>query len=209
MIGVPAGRPFMKEGFHVRFTTAPRPTPRRIHPIMKHHLLPALILALLSVSPALAANPEDFTVKSVLDDSEFRLSEHRGKVVVLHFLLKTECPVCLRHTHDYAELAATTPDVIHVFLKPDDEDEIQEWAEKLKGDDLTKTLRLYRDPNARLADQYDVPDGYAFHGEVVHYPALVALDGTGAELFRYVGKNNSDRMSPADFTAKLKATQKP
>jgi peroxiredoxin Q/BCP len=95
---------------------------------MKPHLLPALILSLLFVSPAPAENPEDFTVKSVLDDSEFRLSEHRGKVVVLHFLLKTECPVCLRHTHDYAALAATTPEVIHVFLKPDDEVEIKEWA---------------------------------------------------------------------------------
>lgn len=176
---------------------------------MKPHLLPALILSLLFVSPAMAENPEDFTVKSVLDDTEFRLSEHRGKVVVLHFLLKTECPVCLRHTHDYAALAATTPEVIHVFLKPDDEDEIKEWAEKLKGDDLAKSLRLYRDPNARLADKYGIPDGYAFHGEVVHYPALVALDGTGTELFRYVGKNNSDRMSPADFTSKLKSAKKP
>jgi peroxiredoxin Q/BCP len=176
---------------------------------MKLHFLPALILSLFHISPALAENPGDFTVKSVLDDSEFRLSDHRGKVVVLHFLLKTECPVCLRHTHDYAALAATTPEVIHVFLKPDDEDESQEWAGKLKGDDLAKSLRLYRDPKARLAEEYGIPDGYDFHGEVVHYPALVALDGTGAELFRYVGKNNSDRMSPADFTAKLKATKKP
>lgn len=209
MIGVPAGNSlkwFPDCKFHECSPTHPF---RRIHPTMKHQLLPALVLFLLFASPAPAENPDDFTVKSVLDDSEFRLSDHRGKVVVLHFLLKTECPVCLRHTHDYAALAATTPEVIHAFLKPDDEDEIQEWAEKLKGDVLAKSLRLYRDPNARLAEKYGIPDGYSFHGEVVHYPALIALDGTGAELFRYVGKKNTDRMSPADFTAKLKATSKP
>lgn len=176
---------------------------------MKTRSLLFLTLFLFFAGPALAENPDDFTVKAVLDNSEFRLSDHRGKVVVLHFLLKTECPVCLRHTHDYAVLAATTPGVIHVFLKPDDEAEIKEWAAKLKDDELAKSLRLYRDPNARLAEKFGIPDGYAFHGEVVHYPALVALDGTGKELFRYVGKNNSDRMSPADFTAKLKESQNP
>lgn len=169
----------------------------------------ALSLFLTTAGPVLAENPDDFTVKAVLDKSEFRLSEHRGKVVVLHFLLKTECPVCLRHTHEYAALAATTPGVIHLFLKPDDEAEIQEWAAKLKDDELAKSLRLYRDPDARLARAFGIPDGYAFHGEKVHYPALVALDGAGKELFRYVGKNNSDRMSPADFTAKLRDTQNP
>jgi hypothetical protein len=34
---------------------------------------------------------------------------------------------------------------------------------------------------------------------------LVALDAKGKELFRYVGKSNSDRMKPKDFTAKLAA----
>jgi len=176
---------------------------------MNSRLLLALATSLVFAGTAPAKNPDDFTVKSVLDDSEFRLSDHRGKVVVLHFLLKTECPICLRHTRDYAALAATTPDVVHVFLKPDGEDEIKEWSEKLEGDDLAKTLRLYRDPGAKLAGKYDIPDGYSFHGQVVHYPALVALDGNGAELFRYVGKSNSDRMSTADFTAKLAASQAP
>jgi len=43
----------------------------------------------------------------------------------------------------------------------------------------------------------------AFHGQVVLFPALVALDGEGKELFLYVGKNNSDRLSPRGFTPKL------
>ena len=181
--------------------------------LMKPHLkIPAALLAVcfaVSLSTARAENPADFTVESALDSSKFQLSKNRGKIVVLHFLLKTECPFCLRHTHDYAALAATTPDVLHIFLKPDTDAEIKAWAAKIRKDDLKDTPVIYRDPNAKLADQFGIPDGYKFHGQTVHYPALVALDGNGKELFRYVGKSNADRMSVADFTAKLpEATKK-
>lgn len=27
-----------------------------------------------------------------------------------------------------------------------------------------------RDPKARLAKDFDIPDGYAFHGQTVHFP---------------------------------------
>jgi len=123
--------------------------------------------------------------------------------VALHFLLKTECPYCLKHTHDYAALAATTPDVLHIFLKPDSADDIEVWSKKIKSDGLPNLPVIYRDPNARLARQFEIPDGYKFHGETVHFPALVVLDGTGKELFRYVGKSNADRLPAADFTARL------
>ena len=174
---------------------------------MKSTRLLALFLTLLvSVSTTRAANPADFTVESALDASKFQLSKNRGKMVALHFLLKTECPVCLRHTHDYAALAATTPDVLHIFLKPDSDAEIKAWAGKISKDDLKDKPVIYRDPSAKLAKQFGIPDGYQFHGQTVHFPALVVLDGNGKELFRYVGKSNSDRMSPADFTAKLGET---
>ncbi len=163
-----------------------------------------LVLSLLaSAFMARAENPADFTVDSAVDGSQFQLSKQRGKVVVLHFLLKTECPFCLKHTHDYAALAATTPEVVHVFLKPDSVAEIKAWTGKLSKDDLKELPRIYRDPDAKLATQYGIPDGYAFHGQTVHFPGLVALDAKGKELFRYVGKNNSDRMKPKDFTVKL------
>ncbi|MCU0228402.1 MAG: ribonuclease J [Bryobacterales bacterium] len=54
----------------------------------------------------------------------------------------------------------------------------------------------------------EIPDGYQFHGQSVHFPALVALDGEGKEMFRYVGKSNRDRMSVDDFTSKLAAMKK-
>lgn len=166
-------------------------------------LLAFFLTVLVAVSTTRAANPTDFTVESALDASKFQLSKNRGKVVALHFLLKTECPVCLRHTHDYAALAATTPDVLHIFLKPDSEVEIKAWAGRIRKDDLKDTPVIYRDPNAKLAKQFGIPDGYKFHGQTVHFPALVVLDGAGNELFRYVGKSNSDRMSTTDFTSKL------
>lgn len=165
-----------------------------------------LILSLIAVT-AYAKNPVDFTVKSPTHDTTFTLSEQRGKVIVLHFLLKTECPYCIKYTNDYAKLAGTTPDVAHLFLKPDSADEINAWAGKLSQADLQESPVIYRDPGAKLAKEFGIPDGYKFHGQTVHFPALVALDSSGQELFRYVGKSNSDRMKPDDFMAKLKTAK--
>lgn len=165
------------------------------------------VLALVAFSLTVRAeNPTDFKVASATDDSTFQLSKHRGKVVALHFLLKTECPFCLKYTHEYSVLAENEPGVTHLFLKPDSESEIKVWAGKLTKDDLKDLPKVCRDPDARLADQFKIPNGYKFHGQTVHYPALVVLDGEGRELFRYVGKNNSDRMSVKDFKTKLTAT---
>jgi peroxiredoxin Q/BCP len=58
-----------------------------------------------------------------------------------------------------------------------------------------------------LAKEFGIPDGYRFHGQTVHYPAVVVIDSSGQELFRYVGKGNTDRMKPDDFIAKLKAVK--
>ena len=155
-----------------------------------------------------ADNPENFVVKSAVDKASFELSKQRGKIVVLHFLLKTECPICLRYTHDYAALAEKDPDVVHVFLKPDSERDISTWAGKIRKDDLTDAPTIYRDPEARLAKAFGIPDGYKFHGQTVHYPALLLLDGDGKEFFRYVGKSNSDRLSVDEFAVKLAELRK-
>ena len=161
-----------------------------------------LIFSLIAVS-ADAENPKDFTLKSPTHDTTFTLSEQKNKVIVLHFLLKTECPFCLKYTNEYFKLASNNTDVMHLFLKPDSADEIKAWAGKLSHDDLKNLPVIYRDPDARLAEEFGIPDGYKFHGQSVHYPALVVLDSTGQELFRYIGKNNADRMRANEFTAKL------
>jgi peroxiredoxin Q/BCP len=160
-----------------------------------------LVIATLGAARLGLANPQDFTVQSVTGTNVFKLSEAKGKLVALHFLLKTEYPYCIRHTHDYARKAASDSRVVHVFLKPDTETEIKQWAGKL-GDDSLK-VNIYRDPDAKLAKAFNIPDGYKFHGQTVHYPALVLLDATGKEVFRYVGKSNADRLPYEKFAARI------
>ena len=156
---------------------------------------------LLTVSTA-RANPDDFTVPSATSDATFKLSEAKGKFVALHFLLKTECPVCLRHTREYFTKSSTLPNVIQVYLKPDTVEEIKAWTNKLPPEELAKNP-IYRDAEAKLADEFAVPDGYAFHGQTVHFPALILLGPDGKEVFRYVGKNNGDRYSFDKLAAKV------
>lgn len=152
-----------------------------------------------------AENPKDFTVESPTHNKTFRLSEHRRQLVAVHFLLKTECPYCLKYTHDYARLGATNPEVIHLFLKPDSVDEIKSWSAKIGQEDLKEAPVIYRDPDAKLAKEFRIPDGYKFHGQFVHYPAVVVITGSGKEVFRYEGKSNSDRLKPEEFIERLKS----
>lgn len=161
-----------------------------------------LAYTFLTALVAFAAPPTDFTVESPVDGSKFRLADAKGKYVALHFLLKTECPVCLRHTRAYAKNAGTQPDLVQVFLKPDSVEEIRKWSAHL-GEEATQGVALYRDAEAALAKAFGIPDGYRFHGEVVHYPALVLLDPAGKEVFRHVGKDNTDRLSFEQLVAKL------
>jgi peroxiredoxin Q/BCP len=158
-----------------------------------------LAMVLLSIE-AEAQNIEDFTLNSVTDKSTFTLSKSKGKYVALHFLLKTECPYCIRHTSEYFEKATSLQNVIQVFIKPDEEKEIKEWVNKLKSNN---SLPIYQDLNAKLADRFNIPNGYQFHGQVVHYPALVLLNQNSEEVFRYIGKNNSDRFSFGQLKAKI------
>ena len=112
-------------------------------------------------------------MNSITDKSSFTLSKSKGTYVALHFLLKTECPYCIRHTSEYFEKATSLQNVIQVFIKPDEEKEIKEWVSKLKSNN---SLPIYQDLNAKLADQFKIPSGYQFHGQVVHYPALILLN---------------------------------
>jgi len=162
-------------------------------------MLVVLVLFSLKIS---AQEVKDFTLSSVTDNSSFTLSKSKGKFVALHFLLKTECPYCIRHTNDHFEKASSLPNVIQVFIKPDDEKDIKGWANKLSGNDASK-YPIYQDVDAKIAEQFNIPSGYAFHGQIVHYPALILLNEKGEEVFRYVGKNNSDRFSFENLKAKV------
>jgi thioredoxin-dependent peroxiredoxin len=166
-------------------------------------MLRGVVLALSLTVATVMAEVVDFTVESPADGKVLKSSELRGKFVALHFLLKTECPFCLKHTHDYAKKAPTLPNVTQVFLKPDTAEEIRAWTAKLKEVPDFPSLTVYRDADAALAKKLKIPDGYQFHGQSVHYPAVVLLNEKGEEVFRYVGKNNSDRLSFEKLAAKV------
>ncbi len=172
--------------------------------IVRFTFMSALVAASIASVAATTAAPADFTVTS--GDKSFRLSEARGKFVALHFLLKTECPYCQRYVADVARRAPEVAGVTHVFLKPDSEDEIKAWSEKLKqaGVDVT----IYRDPDAKLADEFKIPDGYAFHGQTVHFPALVLFAPDGREVFRHIGKDNMDRLPFDQLAARVNELSK-
>jgi len=182
------------------------PTELPEDPQLMKPILTSLLLLLTTV--VLAANPSDFTVKSATGKETFTLKDVQGKFVAVHFLLKTECPVCLRHTRDYFTKAPTLPNVVQVFLKPDTDREIEAWAAKLPADELAK-YPIYRDANAKLAKAFDIPDGYAFHGQTVHFPATVLIGPDGKEVFRYVGKSNSDRLPFEKLAEKVAELMKP
>jgi len=170
----------------------------------------ALFLGLfvIVVSLSAAESVKDFTLKAATSEASFKLSAQKGKYVVLHFLLKTECPICLRHTREYISQSKDLPNTVQVFIKPDAEAEIRQWTAKLPQETLAD-FPIYRDPEAALAKTLKIPDGYKFHGQVVHYPALILIDPAGQEVFRHVGKSNSDRYSVTQLKAKIEQLSKP
>ncbi len=141
------------------------------------------------------------------DGSTFDLGQQKANFVVLHFLLKTECPYCLKYTREYSQIAKDETDVVHVFLKPDDEAEIRKWMDHLDAETRKELPMILHDAGAKQARAFRIPDGYRFHGQSVHYPALIILGPDRKEVFRHVGKSNADRCTVETYReqmAKLK-----
>lgn len=170
---------------------------------MKKSCSSLLLMLLLTLPVLIYAQTPDIKLRSVTDNTQFNLKKEKGKFVALHFLLKTECPYCIKHTQDYYRKAKTLPNVKQIFIKPDSELEIQAWAKKLSAADQ-KQFPIYRDADSKLAEMFKIPNGYRFHGQMVHYPATILIGPTGKEVYRYVGKNNTDRLSFEQLAAKVK-----
>ena len=182
------------------YLSLPKP---KTQTMIKQLFFTGLLLFAQMISLAQSTNPTDFTLYSASDSSKFVLSANKGKYVVLHFLLKTECPYCMRHTLDYAINADSLPDVVQVFIKPDAKEDLDKWTAKVPDKALEK-FAIYHDPNAALAKKFKIKGGYDFHNETIYYPALIILDPAGKEVFRYIGTSNSDRYSFAQLQAKMK-----
>ena len=148
-------------------------------------------LALGATAPLQAQEAEVPGLVRVSDGEAVTVQDLQGeRYTALHFLLKTECPICQRHTHRHAGAFAEDDGVAAIFIKPDDLATIRGWTEGVDG-----APEIYQDPEAALAAHYAIPDGYRFHGEDVHYPALILLDADGQEVWRFVGESNRQRVS--------------
>ena len=172
---------------------------------MRFTLLFFLILSCSLTS--IAQKQANIKLQSATDNQKFDLAKEKGKFVALHFLLKTECPYCIRHTQDYFKRASELKNVVQIFIKPDTEFEIRAWSGKLAEANM-KHFPIFRDPDAKLAKQLNIPDGYKFHNQLVHYPATVLFNPEGKEVYRYVGKKNSDRLSFDDLASKVEELSK-
>lgn len=168
--------------------------------------LKKLFIALFFLTTGVSVNAQnltDFKLISATDSSKFILNKAKGKYVALHFLLKTECPFCMKHMTDYLAKAKGLPNVLQVYIKPDEKKDILAWASKFSAEGKGSGVSIYMDPDATLATKFNVPDGYFFHNQIVHYPALILLGPDGKEVFRYIGKNNKDRYSYEQLAAKI------
>ena len=159
-----------------------------------------------AAAPASQTAPAALPIPFVVGEGDHRFDSAtvtKGLIAV-HFLLKTECPYCMKHTRDYARRSAEVAGVRHIFLKPDDAAAVDAWRTQAVGGE--PAIDIYRDADAALATGFGIPDGYSFHGETVHFPATVVIDAaTGKELFRHVGTSNADRLAFDDFAKKVAA----
>lgn len=157
----------------------------------------------LIAAAQVASAGTDFELRS--GDKSFKSADARGRFVALHFLLKTECPYCLRHAQEYAAQAPSVAGVTHIFIKPDAEADIAAWQGKLNGP--AAKLPIYHDADGKVAQQFGLAADFDFHGTKSNHPALILLGPDGKEVFRYVGKDNTDRLSFDKFAAEVTRLQ--
>jgi thiol-disulfide isomerase/thioredoxin len=193
-----------------------RPVPLPLDPeqdyTVKHHILAVSMLSFLGYSPlALAQSPAPAKTQAVANPSpasftvgdpgrQFNSESARSQFLAIHFLLPTDCPYCIREIREYVESAPTLAGVRHIYVNAHTPEGFAEWIKTVPN---ATTLPIYRDQDAQLSKKFNIPGDYQFHNAVMTYPALVLLDPQGREVFRHVGKKNTDRLPFATLAAKV------
>ncbi|MBI5834737.1 MAG: redoxin domain-containing protein [Armatimonadetes bacterium] len=154
----------------------------------------------LALTSAQAANPVDFTLPAAVGGPPFVLGHQRGRVVVLHWLLRGDVTEDRNEIRDYLALAKTMPGVAHVFLKADSGDVLNDWANRLSA---VASRLVFRDADYAVAKQFGLVDDYRYRGQTSVHPAIIALDSAGEEMFRYEARDAADRLPIKEFRARL------
>lgn len=136
-----------------------------------------------SLTPGVAAFvgslAPDFDLAS-LDGDRIRLSDQRGKVVVLNFWA-TWCSPCRVEMPDLQERAQRWPDRLVVVGVDFDEPEVDVRAFR---DELGLTFPLVLDPGAQVQELY----------RIVGYPTTVFIDEEGFIRIQHVGLMSPDQL---------------
>ena len=120
----------------------------------------------------------DFTV-TLADGSEFTLSDHEGKVILLNFWA-TWCGPCVGEMPAFEELQATYGEdlVLLAVSSGEDEETVKSFVEK-NG----YTLRVGLDPDYTVFARY--PSEYIPYTVVIGTDGKVAVTHTGADDYAY------------------------
>lgn len=130
----------------------------------------------------------------------FDSTQAKGSLIAVHFLLGDECPFCMKLLNEYTASAASVAGVRHVFVQNISKEAFEKKLATLPED---QKASLFRDVDGALSKRFNVKGGYQFHGMVMNYPALVLVNDSGKELYRYTGTSNADRLKFTDFSKKV------
>ena len=140
---------------------------------------------------------------SLLDGEgkEWRLSDHRGKVVVLLFYPGDETPVCTRQLCSvrdrWADYSATGAEVVGISTGS-----VESHKGFAANHDLP--LRLLSDEGAKVADSYDSRS--VFPGRVAR--SVFVIDGEGIIRYRDVRRVGLIRPKDDEIIEAIRAAQR-
>jgi len=153
-----------------------------------------------TATPNEGAAAPDFTLRDG-DGAEWRLSDHRGQVVVLLFYPGDETPICTRQMCSvrdrWEDYAATGAEVVGVSTNS-----VESHRKFAEHHDLP--LRLLADTERKVADMYGAQS--LIPGKVAR--SVFVIDGNGLVTYRDVRPLGLFRPKDDDTIAAIRAAQK-
>ena len=171
---------------------------------MKFRVLAIFLPVALSAVSAHSSKPiPDFIAGRIGAESEtFQYSKDADSWVVLDFLAPGNLESDAVHYREYGakkESLEGANGLSMVFLKPGDKESLSAWVQALPE----TVWPVYRDTSGRLARALGIPIG-EFEGKFGAYPTQILVAPGGEEVWRRVGKDAADRITPETLVEEFK-----